>query len=75
MGGGATAAAFSSLAQAADGKPARRRRPNVIYAFSDEHRWHSMSFTDMPQVKTPTMGRLAAQGMSFINAISNYPVC
>ncbi len=75
VGGGATAVALSPLARAAGGKPARRRRPNVIYAFSDEHRWHSMSLTDMPQVKTPTMARLAAQGMSFVNAISNYPVC
>jgi len=51
------------------------RRPNVIYAFSDEHRWQSMSFTEMPQVKTPNMAALAGQGINFTNCISNYPVC
>ena len=51
------------------------RRPNVVYVFSDEHRWHSMSFTDMPEVKTPNMAKLAQQGVSFDNCISNYPVC
>jgi len=75
IGGGTTAAALSSLAEPADAETAKRRRPNVIYAFSDEHRWHSMSIGDMPEVRTPNMTRLASQGMSFINAISNYPVC
>ena len=51
------------------------RLPNVIYAFSDEHRWQSMSFTEMPQVQTPNMARLAAQGAEFTHCISNYPVC
>lgn len=50
-------------------------RPNVIYMFSDEHRWHSMSFTEMPELRTPNMAALAKQGVSFTNCISNYPVC
>lgn len=54
---------------------AESQRPSVIYAFSDEHRWHSMSFTEMPQLKTPNMARLAREGISFNNCISNYPVC
>ena len=40
----------------------KRRRPNVIYAFSDEHRYQSMAFSEMPELETPHMARLAAQG-------------
>jgi len=64
--------ASTPYVRAVDGSPAR---PNVIYVFSDEHRWHSMGSTDMPQVKTPNMDRLAAQGFAFTHCISNYPVC
>ena len=53
----------------------RPSRPNLIYLFSDEHRWQSMSFTEMPEVRTPHMAAMAAQGAQFTHAISNYPVC
>ncbi len=54
---------------------AQGRRPNVIFAFSDEHRWQSMSTGEMPEVQTPNMAALAAQGVQFTHCISNYPVC
>ncbi len=77
--GAATAFLISCQALAASLAPASHNassgRPNVIYAFSDEHRWQSMSFTEMPGVKTPNMDRLARQGCSFTHCISNYPVC
>lgn len=50
-------------------------RPNLIFAFSDEHRWQSMSFTETPYLKTPTMARLAKEGASINNFISNNPIC
>lgn len=50
-------------------------RPNIVFAFSDEHRWQSMSFTETPELKTPTMDRLAREGVSFSHCISNNPVC
>lgn len=52
-----------------------KRRPNIIYAFSDEHRYQSMGFTELPGVKTPNMNRMAEEGVSFTHCISNYPVC
>ncbi|MDQ1257198.1 MAG: hypothetical protein QG656_1800, partial [Candidatus Hydrogenedentes bacterium] len=52
-----------------------RRKPNVLYLFSDEHRYQSMSCTEMPELKTPNMARLAKDGVSFTHCISNYPVC
>ena len=50
-------------------------KPNIIFAFSDEHRWQSLSFTEMPELKTPMMARLAQEGASFVNCISNNPIC
>ncbi len=52
-----------------------KRPPNIVFAFSDEHRWQSMSFTELPAVHTPNMSRLAAEGAHFTHCISNYPVC
>lgn len=63
----------AGTAASAEGPP--HRRPNVIFAFSDEHRWHSMAHTELPQLQTPHMDRLAAQGTSVRRCISNYPVC
>lgn len=54
---------------------ALRERPNVIFVFSDEHRYQSMAHTEMPAMKTPTMDRMAAGGFSFSQCVSNYPVC
>lgn len=59
----------------ARGETVERRKPNLIYLFSDEHRYQSMSFTEMPEVKTLHMAALAEQGVSFTHCISNYPVC
>ena len=72
VAGGATAAA---LARTASAQEAQAKKPNVIYLFSDEHRWQSMSIGDMPEVKTPNMKRLAGQGVAFRHCVSNYPVC
>jgi arylsulfatase A-like enzyme len=53
----------------------RARRPNIVYLFSDEHRYQSMSCTEMPALKTPNMERMMLQGTSFEYAISNNPLC
>ena len=70
---GAGIAAAHGCAGLEQGRAARR--PNVVYVFSDEHRWQSMSHTELPEVHTPNMARLAAQGTEFTHCISNYPVC
>lgn len=54
---------------------AQDTKTNVIFVFADEHRYQSMGFSEMPQLKTPTMDKMAAEGVSFRNAIANYPVC
>ena len=69
------AAGAASAFDTGSASAAQRRQPNVIYLFSDEHRYQSMSIGDMPEVKTPNMAKLAEQGISFTNCVSNYPVC
>ena len=51
------------------------RRPNIVYLFSDEHRYQSMSFTEFPAVQTPNMARMARDGTAFRQAVSNNPLC
>jgi len=53
----------------------RPQKPNVIIAFSDQHRWQAMSFTETPKVFTPEMRRMAEEGFSADNFVSNYPLC
>lgn len=71
------AAGSGVLAASASAQPAKitGRRPNVIYLFSDEHRWHSISCTELPELKTPNLARLAEESAEFTQCISNYPVC
>lgn len=52
-----------------------RERPNIVFVFADEHRYQSMGHTEMPAMKTPTLDRMAAEGFSFSQCVSNYPVC
>jgi len=68
--GGAAVLAASSSTRAAGAIP-----PNVVYVFSDEHRYQSMSISEMRELRTPNMAALARQGTSFTQCISNYPVC
>lgn len=50
-------------------------RPNIVFAFSDEHRWQSLSFTETPELKMPALERLAREGASFKSFVSNNPLC
>ncbi len=59
----------------AAGVTQRSTKPNVIMVLSDEHRWHNLSFSETPALKTPAMDRLAREGASFTNCISNNPIC
>ncbi len=69
---GASLVASYGLAQDA---ATEANQPNIVYVFSDEHRYQSMSFTEMAAMKTPAMARMAKEGFTFHRCISNYPVC
>ncbi|MEX2261027.1 MAG: sulfatase [Bryobacteraceae bacterium] len=63
-------AGLAALAQAADGE-----RPNVLFYFPDQLRAQEVGYNGAKNVPTPNIDRLAAQGVTFTNAVSSVPVC
>ena len=63
---------LGSLGSAA---PAPAARPNVIWVLGDQHRGQALSCNGDPNVRTPNLDNLAAQGVNFTAAVSGYPLC
>ncbi|MDA0989513.1 MAG: sulfatase-like hydrolase/transferase [Verrucomicrobia bacterium] len=51
------------------------KQPHIIYILSDEHFGGAMSHMGDPNVRTPHMDQLAANGVSFSRARCNSPIC
>lgn len=51
------------------------KQPNLLWIFCDQLRWHSLSCHGEPNVSTPHLDRLAAEGIDCDLAISTCPVC
>ena len=70
------AAAATSCARAAAPAPAPpTRRPNLLFLLADDMRWDAMSCVGHPQLKTPHLDRLAAEGVLFRNAFVTTSIC
>ena len=50
-------------------------RPNILFVFSDQHRFDSLGCMDHPVARTPNLDRLAAEGVLFRRAYTNGPLC
>jgi arylsulfatase A-like enzyme len=51
-------------------------RHNVILVISDQFRWDCMGRNELNSLNlTPNLDAMAAEGVNFINAITNQPVC
>ncbi len=50
-------------------------KPNILWIFTDQHRASAMSCAGDPNVQTPHIDRLAAEGIRFTNAYANSPMC
>jgi len=50
-------------------------RPNVLFILSDQHNAKVLGHKGHPDVKTPHMDRLAAEGVRFDNCITQNPIC
>ena len=50
-------------------------RPNVLLIISDDHGWADYGFMGHPQIRTPTLDRLAAQSFTFVRGYSRVPLC
>ncbi len=55
--------------------PAPSGRPNVLFILSDQHNAKVMRHQGHPDVKTPHLDRLAAQGTRFDACITANPIC
>ena len=66
---------MESANRIAKGKVMPTSHPNIVYVLSDEHRGQAMGHAGDPNVRTPWMDRLAAEGASFRRAYANCPVC
>lgn len=63
---------FGDLAWAG---PFSRKKPNVIFILSDDHRWDYLSCLGHPFLDTRNMDRLAKEGVHFTNAFVTTSLC
>ena len=49
--------------------------PNFIFFLSDDHRWDRLGCAGHPILKTPTMDRLASEGVRFSNMFVTTSIC
>jgi len=74
MAGGAAVAAGSRYLRSATAEGSRRP-PNILFIFPDQMRRHAMGCSGDEQVRTPSLDKLASEGVYFSNCIANCPVC
>ena len=53
----------------------RGERPNVLWIFADQLRYHALSSSGDPNLATPNIDRLAAEGVRCTATFSHYPIC
>lgn len=63
-----TISCLSRIAFAAD-------QPNIVFFLSDDHRWDRMGCSGHPFLQTPTMDRLAEEGVRFSNMFVTTSIC
>jgi len=56
-------------------KAASSGAPNLLVALADQLRPHSTGLEPAAPLRTPNLERLAAEGVNFVNAVSNTPLC
>ncbi|MEO6965021.1 MAG: sulfatase-like hydrolase/transferase, partial [Acidobacteriaceae bacterium] len=68
-----TAVASSVLPSAlAQGK---KKRPNIVFFYTEAQRWDALSFAGNPILKTPNMDRIAREGVYFNNSFCMNALC
>ncbi|MBC8351994.1 MAG: sulfatase-like hydrolase/transferase [Planctomycetes bacterium] len=50
-------------------------RPNIVYIMADELGYYELSCVGNPNIKTPNLDRMAAEGMRFTQALAGSSVC
>ena len=62
---------MASIAHAAEAK----RPPNIVYIMADELGYYELSCMQNPNIKTPNIDRMAAEGVRFTQALAGSSVC
>ena len=52
-----------------------KKRYNVLWLMSDQHNARCAGYAGHPDVKTPNLDRIAANGVNFANGFANNPIC
>ncbi|MFZ0548373.1 MAG: sulfatase-like hydrolase/transferase [Candidatus Promineifilaceae bacterium] len=52
-----------------------KRPPHILYILSDEHCGFATGYMGDPNLRTPNLDRLAAEGVAFSHAYANSPIC
>jgi choline-sulfatase/uncharacterized sulfatase len=50
-------------------------QPNILFILSDQHNAKVLGHVGHPDVQTPNLDRMAAEGVRFENAITQNPIC
>jgi len=50
-------------------------KPNILFVFADQWRYSALGSSGNPDVRTPSLDRLAEQGVVFDGAFSGYALC
>ncbi len=76
IGSAAAIAGLSGMGMPADlFAREQRKKPNIIFILTDDHRWDCMGVMGHPFLKTPNMDRIAQEGVLFENAFVTTSLC
>ena len=67
--------AFSYLSCGTTKSQVKKKKPNVIFFFTDDQRFNSLSMTGHPVAETPNFDKLAKEGVFFDQAFITSPIC
>ncbi len=75
----ATTAGLGALAYgrvlAAGATGAKRKRPNIIFLLTDDHRWDMLGCMGNRIIQTPNIDEMAAGGVRFVNMFVTTSIC
>ena len=67
--------AFLQMSFNVEKDSAKKKKPNVIFFFTDDQRFNSLSMTGHPVAETPNFDQLAKEGVFFDQAFITSPIC
>src|SRR6516165_7617683 len=71
----ATGGAALAMAASQSSAQISPRRPNIVFILADDLGYADLSCYGRPDLSTPNIDRIAAQGTRFTQAYANSPVC